>query len=69
MDAERATQREIPTPYCDELPRLDYRCYIWRLNPHEMYARHHLHIRSYKTQGLFHAKTQTKAKLKYQKSK
>jgi hypothetical protein len=57
MYAERATQYEISTPHRDKLPRLSRRCYIWRLDPYEVYAGHALNIRSYGAQRLFHANT------------
>jgi hypothetical protein len=69
MDAERATQYEIPTPHSDELSGLSRRGDVRRLNPHEVYAGRDLLIRRYSCQELFHAKTRSKSKTKHQKSK
>jgi len=44
MDAERATQSEVVALYGYKLSGLGCRCYIWRLNPHEVHASHDLRI-------------------------
>jgi hypothetical protein len=69
MDAERATQYEIPTPHSDELPGLSRRGDVRRLNPHELYAGDDFYITSYRAQRLYHVRTQTISKFKDKKAK